>query len=525
LVRQGLLEYLFCSMKASPKQGTFDRIIAGLASTFLYHIIAAAHSILLVPLFLRAWGTDGYGNWLVLTAFVSYLGLLDLGGQNYIGNLLAFDNAQGDEIGFRRRFSEGLSLFSLISVASFLLLVAALTLPTFPLPGRDVYLSGAERGVLLFMGGAVLVSIPQGIFVTVYRATGQLYTGTMVGNGMRFLFLLLYAGVLLAGGSPVLYAFSYFLAAVLLTLVIVWHGYRTIPQCSGVRLSFSAAREGKRHLGGAIFFWMYALAAAINLQGVIIVLGVFASPAAVALYATHRTASGLLGHVGNLFMASTWPDFSFAYAEGEKEKLARMALLTVRAVVFMSAVAAVALWVLLPEIYPLWTAKRLGLQPWLMALFLAQGILAAGWSTAGWVLLASNEHRTLAWWALANAGLTVTMAVLLAPRYGIFGVAAATLLGDLVCGALVYPRMAARHLGISASQMFRAIFRPVLAVVPAGVLVLLCSTLKTPVWTRALVGAVVAAALLYPSALLAFGRSDWSMLAGRLRHIATGVRT
>ena len=40
---------------------------------------------LLVPLFLRAWGADGYGGWLTLTAFVSYLGLLDLGGRTTSG--------------------------------------------------------------------------------------------------------------------------------------------------------------------------------------------------------------------------------------------------------------------------------------------------------------------------------------------------------------------------------------------------------------------------------------------------------
>ena len=111
-----------------------------------------------------------------------------------------------------------------------------------------------------------------------------------------------------------------------------------------------------------------------------------------------------------------------------------MALLTVRAVVLLSAAAALALW-MLPGIYSFWTARKLGLQPGLTALFLTQGVLAAGWNTAGWVLLASNEHRTLAWWAVANATLTVVLATVLAPRHGVLGVAAATLLGDLACGA------------------------------------------------------------------------------------------
>ncbi len=501
----------------------FRRVAAGLASTSLSQIIAAMQSIILVPLFLRAWGAEGYGNWLTLTAFVSYLALMDLGGQSYIGNLLAFEFKQGNVSGFRTKLVEGLSLFSLIAIGTFFLLATALASPSLALPGQGSPLTGAERGVLLLMGGAFLLSIPQGVFVTVYRATGQFFTGTMIANGMRFLFLILYSAVLFTGGPPVLYAFTVFLGTVLLTLIVVWYGYRTIPQCSGVRLSFAAAREGKRYLGGALFFWLYSLSAAINLQGVIIILGVFSPPATVALYATHRTASGLLGYVGNLFMPAVWPELSFAHAGGEKEMLARMTLLTVRAVVFLSAAAAVAFWILLPGVYSLWTAKKLSLQPGLIALFLIQGVLAAGWSTSGWVLMASNEHRALAWWALANAGLTVTMGVILAPRYGVVGVAVATLLADLSCGALVYPRKAAQHLGISVAKMYRAIFRPAVAVIPAGALVFLCSNLEAPVWVRILAGAGISAALLYPSALFAFGRDDWGMLTGRFRTLAAGL--
>ncbi len=502
----------------------FHRIATGLASTSLYQVIVAAQSILLVPLFLRAWGADGYGRWLTLTAFVSYLGLIDLGGQNYIGNLLAFEYTRGNVSGFRARLVEGVSLFSLIALVSFLVLGAVLALPALSLPGHGEALTVAERGVLMLMGGAFLLSIPQGVFVTVYRATGQFFTGTMIANAVRFLSMLGYVGLLIAGYPPLVLAAGYFSSAVILTVTVVVYGYRKIPQCRGVRPSLAAAWEGKGHLRGSLFFWLLALAGAINLQGVIIVLGTFAVPATVALYATHRTASGLLGYVGNLFMAAVWPELSFAHAGGEKEKLIRMALLTVRTVVFLSAAAAVALWILLPEIYSLWTARKLALQPWLMAMFLSQGVLAAGWSTAGWVLLASNEHRLLAWWALANAGLTITLATLLVPRHGVLGVAVATLLGDLACGASAYPRKAARHLGIPSSEIYKAIFRPVLVVVSAGALALIAGMLAGEGWLRFLVGSGIGAALMYPAMLFAFGRADCALMLGRFRQLLTEAR-
>ncbi|MBE0669378.1 MAG: hypothetical protein IH588_02215 [Anaerolineales bacterium] len=133
----------------------------------------------------------------MLTAFVSYLGLLDLGGQNYIGNLLAFDFVKGDEAAFQNRLAEGLSVFSVISSVALLLLAGVLCFPALSMPGNAPPLSLAERGVLLFMGWSFLLSIPQGVFVTIYRATGKLFAGMMIGNAVRLFSLFGLIGLLL----------------------------------------------------------------------------------------------------------------------------------------------------------------------------------------------------------------------------------------------------------------------------------------------------------------------------------------
>ena len=76
-------------VKSPLPSSAINRLSRGVASTALGQIISAAKSILLVPLFLSAWGADGYGKWLILTALVSYVSLIDLGGQLYIGNIIA----------------------------------------------------------------------------------------------------------------------------------------------------------------------------------------------------------------------------------------------------------------------------------------------------------------------------------------------------------------------------------------------------------------------------------------------------
>src|SRR6267378_1844389 len=87
------------------------RLSLGIGSAALFQAVNAAQAVILVPLFLRAWGAEGYGQWLALTALISYLTLADLGGQNYIANLLAMSHARGDRERFQTTLSEAVSFF------------------------------------------------------------------------------------------------------------------------------------------------------------------------------------------------------------------------------------------------------------------------------------------------------------------------------------------------------------------------------------------------------------------------------
>jgi hypothetical protein len=79
-------------------------------------LLLPANVVLVVPLFLRTWAAEGHGRWLSLGALLSCLTLLDLGGQNFIGNILTDAYTRGEERKFRQYSSEGVSLFVFIAV-------------------------------------------------------------------------------------------------------------------------------------------------------------------------------------------------------------------------------------------------------------------------------------------------------------------------------------------------------------------------------------------------------------------------
>lgn len=494
---------------------TGGRVWQGLYSSALAQAITTAQNVLLVPLFLAAWGSEGYGRWLTLTALASYLGLLELGGQSYIGNLLAADHVRDDLEGFQKKLSEGVSCFSCLGLGGFVVVVLVLALGgRLPILGVDGFASGERWAFLLLAAVALLIAVPTGLLATAYRAAGLFARGVMLTNIVRLFGLGAMTLLLVLGVKPVTFAGGLLVIGVIGTTVIALDLRRRVLACRGLDLNLAEAWRGRVYLTGAIHFWFVALAQVIKQQGVLLVLAAVVSPVAVAAYATHRMASGLVGYVASLIQGPIWPELSFLAASGRSAELARATLLTVRAVVVSSGIAAMLVATAVPPLYLLWTGRRLEFQPLLLCLFLLQALLAAGWSTAGWSLLASNHHRPLAMWSLANAVVTIAAAVALVGLFGVVGVAGATLLGDVVCGLAVFPRLAAGQLGISPWRMYGAMLTAGVALVPLALVMFLAGIFLDRGWAGT-VSLLAVMVLAYPTLRAALGRA-WASRAGEL---------
>jgi O-antigen/teichoic acid export membrane protein len=500
---------------------TTSRIVRGLGTNALSMAISAASPVLLVPLFLHAWGPELYGRWLALTALVTYLSLVDLGGQNFFGNLLASAFARGDAAEFRDRFSEGVSLFLLIAVIAFAGLMFIILMPGIRFSHQHIVIGREDRLVLLFAGATFLSGVPFGIVSAAYRAAGLFVRGQMIGNLSRGFNFILFVAILLLRAQPWVYAGVWFAASLLPTIYQIFDIRRCVPAVRGTRISWEAARAGFIHLPGSLYFWLLALSNALNQQGVLIVLAFTGSAAGIALFATHRTICGLVGYIGAMVQAPMMPELTFLFSRNQQASLISASQISLKLVSLTSATASIGLWFILPMIYPLWTGKSLILNPTLLAVLLIQAVLAAGWSTSGWALLASNQHRNLACWAFVNGLLTIALSALFAPRYGVIGVAVASLIGDIACGLAVYPILASRLLGIPKLRMYETILLPVAALLPLLVMALSSAQVEIDSTLRTIGGAMTSILLMVLAALWAFREKDErDRIIGQLRSMA-----
>jgi O-antigen/teichoic acid export membrane protein len=96
-------------------------IAKNLTANFGSHAVAVLQQVALTPLFIREYGAAGFGEWLTLSAAVSYLGTLDFGIQTFVNQDLTVRYHRGDMEGFHVQQSTALRmLLGIVTVVGLL---------------------------------------------------------------------------------------------------------------------------------------------------------------------------------------------------------------------------------------------------------------------------------------------------------------------------------------------------------------------------------------------------------------------
>ena len=422
------------------------RLIQGMGANFLAQIINLASRVLLVPLFLTAWGVEVYGEWLLLSSMVAYLSLTDLGGQLYLVNRLTQAYALGDLPLFRKILHTGLGLFLILPLAVFLgFLGVMLVLP----PGSLLQITITSRQVV-FLVLAILAfqfvfSLPQGILVGVYRSVGLLPRGVMLTNIMQLLALILVAlGLWLHGGLPAI-ACLQLLPYLGVGLVAGWDLNRRFPQFRLFSLRDADLSLGLTFIRPSLHFFGIQLSQAFSIQGTVLVVGMLLGSVQVVVFSTMRTIVNLIRSFFELPSHAAWPELTRLDAQGEEEKF----FLLFRAIFRATLIAAVIFMAIFhfwgENIYHVWLRKTVPYQQRVMDLFLIYMGEYLVWFTCCHPLMATNRHRTLAKMLLVSSLLNLGLAYLGGWHLGLPGVILGMIAGDLLLPFWFVPYLLNRY--------------------------------------------------------------------------------
>jgi O-antigen/teichoic acid export membrane protein len=480
--------------------------------------------LLLIPLYILAWGADLYRDWLVLTAVVWFLNSCSFGLEEYFGNVFLRSAASGDHATLARQVRIGLFVSSLIS-----LLVLAIVYGLLLTGGISRLFGFASIGdreaalVLVVMTLPLWCWYQTMILHGVYRAFGDFTRGEVIYAIYWSAQLASVAVALLLRQPPLVVALCYGLTPILCAAMTAVDVRRRYPGTE-LRLALPTRAEWRQIVPQSLMYFTNTLALPLTQQGPLLVFGFLNfSAAAVVTFNVCRVFTGITRMIGAYcFSIGSGIEMARQYVQNDHEGCRRLYTDSGRIVACLSGLLAGAS---IPFGHPfigLWTHGAVASDAGLVLCFLSGIFLASPGRPALMLLSYTNHARAI---ALANsfyAMFGLLLALLLAGPWGVLGVAIAFSFTETV-GIGFYPPVfvsarfgfgAARHLlgsYLAGGCIFALSYAVAAELVPAGTLGALGLALRGAAW-----GAV----MVLPTLLFVLPQARRARLFAALRRFA-----
>lgn len=397
-----------------PATSVRQRILRGLGANAFGQLVTVVVQLAGVPILLHAWGAQLYGEWLLLFAIPAYLAMTDLGFTQSACNDMTARVARGDRAGALSVFqSIGLLVYAIAALGLILTAAAVPWLALAEWLNFQAMDARTAQWVLWLLVAQVLVTLPDGVTHAGFRAGGEYALHFGLHSVVR---LLQFSGVwiaALAGGGPLAAAAIFLgvraLATAAFALLVV-RRHRWL--CYG-RAAASAA-ELRRLLRPALANTAIPLAQALNIQGMVVVVGAVLGPLAVVVFSTLRTLTRLAMQMVMIVANATEPELAAAHGAGNRELLRRLFIRALGGGLWLALFAAGGLALFGSWVLELWTHGRVVMDGALFGWLLASAVASVLWFGGLTVLKAANRHlRAASVYVIASAAAVSLAAALL----------------------------------------------------------------------------------------------------------------
>lgn len=498
----------------------YGRVVHGVSAGLVGQSLIIAQNIVLVPLFLRLWGTALYGDWLAMSAAATYLSMMDAGLQTYSVNLMTIHYSRREYDEFHRVLHSAMLLY-LATVLAGMVIIACVT--TWIPWNQFLHLRSLGRMessvVFLLIASSTLVAIPVGLVTGVYRSVGEFARGQQIANIARTALLAATIVAMTIGCGPLFLAGLTALVPLATLAVAAYDLHKRHPDIH-IGISRGSFRIALRFIAPSLFFFLVPLSNLLSVQGTSILLSTALGSTALVLFVSSRTLANLVRQLFTATNCTLWPEITTLYACGDFSRLRALHWRVCKLSLSVSIAAAGFLYFFNGHIFRVWTGNRLQGDPVLMGLFLLNTVSTSLWYTSGNFQGAINMHKDFSIRWLLSAMSTLGLSFLLVPYWGSTGIAAALLLSELLFMSLGVMRRTCHIVNESTTRLLVDIARScvplaMILMVSAWALSLMCEQS----WAGLIVGGILYAAI--ASTLIWF----FLLLANERRRVWSGVCT
>jgi O-antigen/teichoic acid export membrane protein len=376
-----------------------------------------ATQVLLPPLFIHAYGTPGYGTWLVLSASVGMISSLNFGIQTFATNELTMRYHRREMVEYRRLQSTAYRvMLTLLAVAALCLSVVFILplsgLLRIELPANTLALT------IYLLGLQVLSAILFGLVNDTHAIVGRNYRGAMWSNALR---LSVFASTALCAFRTT--PFSLLAGAQLgTTIAILLLSYQDIrhyaPQASP-RLGEWDMNEARRIIPPSLTFGVFTLSNFLVFQAPILVLNRILGPEQVVGFSIARSLFSFARQGLTLIHSTIEYEIRRLYSTRAFDRLGALYLYAESAVVGSATIANLIVFIMAPTLLSLWIRRP---ELFDYRLFAGMMLISIGMSIKDYKLVfqfATNNHAFAAILGLIGY---VAMIILMAPAVRQWGV-------------------------------------------------------------------------------------------------------
>lgn len=453
-----------------------QRIFKLMGAFFMSQGVSVVTQLLVPPIFLHRYphGVAMYGEWIALTAAVSYLGTLNSGIQSYGNNQMTLHYNRGEVTEAKTVQSSALRIMMAMVLVAAGAGFALLFMPISRWMGLRYISSTAAALTLLLMILQLVTGWIFGFVSNSYMMVGELHRGAVWQNVRRLAAMLAMALFLwLRASFPVL-ALTQFLSMVVFTLVVIVEMRFRAPVLVP-SLRYGNMRDLRGVLKPSAYYMLYALGGFLCWQGPVLLIQKILGPVAVALYAVTRLVFNMSRQGIIVVTQSIGQENIELIARRNWKQLRRMYDLSERVVLFFNSAATVGVLLACPLLFSVWLHRRGLYDPRICMMMAAiSAVLALRHHKYAFQYLSNRHERIARFNIVVYAGMIFFTALTLR-MWGIQAYLAAWLVAELlICGFVIRQNQ----------LLFPAEFRPSRAHLPSFAMLILSAfaLASWPVW-------------------------------------------
>ena len=424
--------------KQKKGSGLRERILKGIGAQGFNQVVQIFIRLAEVPLLLSFWGTQLYGEWLMLSAIPAYLSISDSGFATAACREMTIRSGAGDKTGVRAVFQTTWLLLIAISMAVGLLAYGFVeNAPLEDWLGFSAMKNVEIKVIILLLAAHVMVGFQGGLLNGGFWVTGHYPSSMYLIAFMQLIEFIGLAAAVALGGGPVQAAWGY-LAGRLLGTGLMCLGQRRASPWLRHGVSHASFAELQRLTFPAFASLAFPLGNALNIQGLRLVVGMVLGPSAVAVFVPLRTLSRLIIQPANIINRLIEPELALAFGAGDSTLFQRI----------FARACQLALWGCLGVcllvgpgaywIFPAWTGGKVAMNWTTYILLLACALNNGIWYTALMVPYATNRHgRVALLYTLVYGVSAFGLGYIMAKGLGLGGIALALLQAEVIMAAIV----------------------------------------------------------------------------------------